>query len=103
MGLKKGQTNNPHGRPKGSKNQITQNMRERISDFIGENWEEVMRDYKELPSPERLRFFERLLGYALPRLQSIEYTSPTDQLIERLSSDELDRLINEIVRRNENV
>lgn len=79
MGLKKGQTNNPNGRPKGSKNRTTQDLRERISDFIGDEWERVMRDFKRLPLPERMRFFERLLGYVLPKLQNVEYTTP-DQL-----------------------
>lgn len=103
MGLKKGNTNNPNGRPKGSKNQVTQDLRERIGNFIGEELDNVIRDFKQLPLPERMRFFERLLGYTLPRLQSIEYASPTDQLIERLSNEELDRLINEVIKRHENV
>ena len=79
MGLQKGHTNNPNGRPKGSKNKVTQDLRERITAFIGDELERVIKDYKRLPLPERMRFFERLLGYALPKLQSVEYSLPAPQ------------------------
>ncbi len=73
MGLPKGTTNNPAGRPKGSTNKAGAELRERITTFVEERWEQIQEDFEYLEPKERLQFFEKLLVYALPKLQNIKH------------------------------
>jgi len=68
----KGKTNNPAGRPTGTPNKVTKELRERISDFLSENWEQIEKDFKTLPPQQRAMLFEKLLQFTLPRLQTIQ-------------------------------
>lgn len=79
MGLRKGMTNNPEGRPKGSQNKITSDLRERISDFLNENWERVEKDFLILEPEKRVLIFEKLLSYSLPKMQSVQLDGNLNQ------------------------
>lgn len=68
----KGNTNNPAGRPTGTPNKVTKELRERISDFLSGNWEQIKKDFKTLEPKERVMIYEKLLQFTLPRLQSIQ-------------------------------
>jgi hypothetical protein len=92
MGLKKGQTNNPNGRPKGRPNKTTKDLRDWINKFIDRNTAQIEEDWKVLEPKDRLMIFEKLLKYTLPALQSTTLT--TD--IERLSDEQLDKVISEL-------
>ncbi len=70
MGLTKGMTNNLNGRPAGSKNKATAEIRELLTAFISENWENVQQDFMNLEPKDRLAFYEKILQYTLPKLQS---------------------------------
>jgi hypothetical protein len=48
MGLSKGKTNNPDGRPKGSKNKSSEAIREMVSTLITDNWEQIQTDLNQL-------------------------------------------------------
>ncbi len=93
MGLKKGQTNNPHGRPKGIPNKVTANLRGRINDFLNENWQNLQKDFDKMDPKDRLMFYEKLLQYGLPRLQSTELK--TD--FESFTDAQLDAIINKLM------
>ena len=92
MGLHKGQTNNPTGRPVGSKNKITASLRGKINDFLNDNWNTMQTDFEKLEPKERLMFYEKLLQYGLPKLQSTELLSN----IEQLTDSQLDFIINDL-------
>lgn len=68
----RGKTNNPDGRPKGRPNRITQQLRERIADFLEQNWSKIEADFLELEPKDRVMLFEKLLQYTTPRLQATE-------------------------------
>lgn len=74
--LKKGITNNPAGRPAGSPNKVTRELRERIKKFLEDNWPQIEQDFENLDPEKRFLFFEKLLQYSLPRLQSTEIKTP---------------------------
>lgn len=76
----KGNTNNPAGRPKGTPNKVTKELRERISDFLSGNWEQVEKDFQSLESEKKIMIYEKLLQFTLPRLQSIQ--TPDIKVIE---------------------
>lgn len=88
----KGHTNNPNGRPKGKPNQITFDLREGLADFLEKHWPQVDKDLKDVSPAERLRFFEKLLPYVIPKLQTIEYRSEGEKLISALTDEQVDQL-----------
>ena len=69
MGLHKGQTNNPKGRPKGSKNRVSKDLKELIDAFLNEKFELVKDQLNELPPKDQRKFFTNLLPYVVPKLQ----------------------------------
>ena len=69
MGLHKGQTNNPKGRPKGSKNRVSKDLKELIDAFLNEKFELVKDQFNKLPPKDQLKFFTDLLPYVVPKLQ----------------------------------
>lgn len=87
MGLKKGMTNNPNGRPRGKPNKSTDELREIVQKFLEDNLETMQKDYDSLEPKERLAFIEKLFKHVLP--------APLQEL-ERLTDDQLDELINRL-------
>jgi hypothetical protein len=79
MGLPKGRTNNPTGRPKGSKNVLTEKLRNDMTAFLSGQWEQIQQDFKDLEPRERILLYEKLLQYTMPKLQSLP---PIDDLQE---------------------
>ena len=62
------------GRTKGTPNKVTGELRELITDFLQNNWERVQSDFDNLEPKDRLVFYERLLTYSTPKLQSVDNT-----------------------------
>ncbi len=92
MGLPKGRTNNENGRPKGKPNLSTNELRERVTQFIENNWETISDDFEKLEPKERLDFLEKMLRHTLPRpLPILESLSDEDlnRIIEQLKNGEL--------------
>jgi len=92
MGLKKGTTNNPAGRKKGTPNKLTADLRQRINEVLENNWQNIEADIKALEPKDRLMFIEKLLKYTLPTLQATSLTTDFD----KLSDEQLDRIIDEL-------
>jgi hypothetical protein len=97
MGLKKGMTNNPKGRPPGSANKVTQDMRERISSFLSENFDTVQDDFLQLSPKERFLFYTKLLPFCLPTLRSSEHTAKVTDKLEGLSDEQLNTFVSELL------
>jgi len=92
MGLKKGQTNNAAGRPPGTPNKTTAEMRSWVSDLLGKNLKKLESDFNNLESKERFLIAEKLLQYVVPKQQAI--SAQID--LNRLSDEQLDMIINEL-------
>ena len=78
MKFKKGNSGNPTGRPKGTENAATGQVRKLWRDLITENIELLMEDFKELKPKERLAAAIKITNFILPRLQSIESSNYPD-------------------------
>lgn len=90
MGLKKGNTNNPAGRPVGTPNKLNIDLRKRISDFLNDNFDEVISDWHKLDNwREKLNFYKELIKYQIPTLQSTEFKTDFD----KLTDEQLDYII----------
>jgi hypothetical protein len=90
MGLPKGKTNNPEGRPKGSLNKTTAEIKELINEFISGNMEDLQSNYDQLDPKDKLQFVRDLLKFVIPTQQAQALN------INSLSESELDLLIERI-------
>jgi len=92
MGLKPGMTNNLNGRPKGSPNKTHNELRERIGLFLTDNWERIETDFQDLDPEKRIALFEKLLQYALPRMQAMQLQTDYEKLTDAQLDDIIDKL-----------
>ena len=65
--MKKGQTNNPNGRPKGKPNKLTADVKQLVVDLIQGNAEQLQHDFLQLEPAQRMAVFCRLAGLIVPR------------------------------------
>ncbi|HAX61156.1 MAG TPA: hypothetical protein DCX95_01150 [Elusimicrobia bacterium] len=79
MGFKKGNdpTRNLKGRPAGSANKTTEELRILIQLFIEKNWSRIQEDFDAMKPGERLNFLNSLLRHVLPEPLSFERLSET--------------------------
>jgi hypothetical protein len=94
MAQKKGKTGNPNGRPKGTPNKVTSDLRTWVNDILNDNRKQFTADLKQLEPHQRVSVFEKLLSYAVPKMQSVE--AKID--LEKLSDEQLDIIINELTK-----
>ena len=67
MGLKKGSTNNPRGRPKGVPNKVTKTVREALKDFLQSEIKKLPQTCKDMTPYERSMFILKVLEYVIPK------------------------------------
>lgn len=89
---RKGITNNPKGRPKGSPNKITQDFRCWLSKLIDKNRDQIQRDLAALPPKERLQVLEKFMQYTIPKMQNAEAKLDLD----KLRDEQIDQIVNEL-------
>ncbi len=63
--FKKGQG----GRPAGTPNKTTTDVKEFISNFINDNKDQLQQDFDSLEPMQRLAMFEKFLKYVLPTMK----------------------------------
>lgn len=97
MPLPKGKTNNPNGRPPGSKNKNTKQLREWVTGFIDANTSQIEKDWKQLEPKDRITAFQQLLKYSLPTLQAVNVTNDLEMQLQALTDDQLEELMNKIL------
>lgn len=80
MGLRKGKTNNPNGRPPGVPNRITRELREILKTFVAEELEGLPERIRTLNEKDRVELLIKLLPYVLPKVESVShsYGEPMD-------------------------
>jgi hypothetical protein len=83
------------GRPKGAKNKVSGQIRDRIQVLFDTNFETIQDDLESLEPKDRLKFMTDLLPYLLPKLQSTTYSQKID--LDSMDEEDLDILIDRIV------
>ena len=89
MGLPKGRTNNPAGKPIGSNSKPVGDLRRWVHEFIEGQREQIVKDWQALEPRERIQMFEKLMRFVLPTLQAT--TLQTD--FENYTDAQLDYII----------
>lgn len=79
MGLPKGKTNNPDGRPAGSLNKTTKELRETLKSVLSDEIEKIPETLQQLDPKEKLEIVVKLLPYIVPKMQSIQYKDEAEQ------------------------
>ena len=65
--FKPGQSGNPNGRPKGTKNKSTETIKRMLTDFISVNLDDLQEQYNQLEAKEKLMFFEKIVRFVVPQ------------------------------------
>ena len=61
------------GRQKGTPNTIHNNLRERISVFLTDNWDEAVKAWKDIDEPkDKLKLYIDLASFGVPKLQAVQ-------------------------------
>lgn len=101
----KGHSGNLKGRPKGSVNKTTLELRDKLNNLHEKNFEYILKEIDSLTMRQRLQLNKDILPYISPKLSSIEVTDKNlsyDELcqeyqlkesVKLLSSDELIKLL----------
>lgn len=97
MAQPKGHTGNPNGRPKGTPNRATAEIRAFILDVLSKNRTQIKKDLKAVEPNQRLQFYEKLLQYAVPK-----QTQTAVQIDERLTDDQINMIINQLAENLDN-
>ena len=90
--MPKGKTNNPNGRPKGTPNRITQDVRAWLSAVIDKNRKHMERDLKALEPKDRLQMIEKLMQYVIPKQQAV--SAEVD--FSKLTDEQLTIIVNQL-------
>jgi hypothetical protein len=72
MGLKKGQTNNRRGRPKGTPNKVSTGVKMQLREFFDEHWQEMPKVWRQLTAKDKVIFITAILPYLEAKLASVE-------------------------------
>ena len=88
----KGESGNKAGKPKGTVNKTTTDLRKKINNFIEGQWDQLQKDWKLLEPKDRVALFEKLLKYSLPTLQA----TSMDVNFEKMTEEQLDEIINRL-------
>lgn len=89
MPFEKGISGNPQGRPVGTKNKNSVQIKSMIDQFIIENFHVIIDDFRKLPEKERYKVLCSLLQYAIPKPQA-------EIGFERLTDDQLNEIIEKL-------
>ena len=94
--MKKQKRKKTGGRKKGTPNKDTKELRERISDLIDNNFDNIQADMDTLTPEKRLDFLVKLFEYSLPKLNRTEIDADVNTKPQNIAFD-----IRELYRMNE--
>jgi predicted component of type VI protein secretion system len=92
--FKPGKSGNINGRPKGTPNKATGSIRQKINAFLSDNWEQMEKDFLALDPKDRLMFYEKLMQYGVPKLQSTTLSTNYDLMTEEELNFIIEKLLN---------
>jgi len=95
--FKKGQSGNPNGRPKGSKNKNTQTMQTIYSRALQENECKFRKELAKLEGYQFCQIYLKMTEYVAPKVSKVEQTLD----FSRMSDAEVDELFEKALQHYE--
>ena len=92
--FEKGKSGNPNGRPKGSRNEKTEYIRDFITQLIGQNASRLLDKFNKLPLREQYKTMIALLPYTIPKQTEARFRGQID--LSLLTDEQIDQVIEEI-------
>ena len=71
MGLQKGQSGNKNGRPKGTPNKTTSEIRKAFQTLVSNNIDTLQNDLNLLEPEKRISYIIKFAEFIIPKLQSL--------------------------------
>jgi len=72
---RKGCTNNPNGRPKGSPNKITSAIKKKCDKILSMAMADILKDMEKMDTKEKIQLVAALAKFALPTAMHIDQNS----------------------------
>lgn len=63
------------GRTKGTPNKVNGLLKEKLSNYIEENFETILEDVQSSRRPDRIKFYLKIMEYVLPKAKPTEPTT----------------------------
>lgn len=92
MGLKPGMCNNPNGRPKGSIDKVSRDLKQRIADLLDNKFDRFNEALDSLDDKEMVKAYTDLVPFAVPKMASASLIIDTESIkktVHDLFPDEL--------------
>lgn len=96
MSFRKGRSGNPNGRPPGTKDRATKELRDRVKALLENQFDRIVADLESLEPRDRVNAWLKLLEYSLPKLQRSEIIQDEPQgrpNYENLTPEEVAELV----------
>jgi len=74
----KGKTNNPKGRPKGTPNKTTAEIRENFTLLLDNNIDKMQSDIDQMEPTQRVKILLELAKFVLPTLKAMEFNTSNE-------------------------
>ncbi len=76
---------------------IAGQLRNLISDFLEQRFEQVIEDFEQLEPKDRIKVFTDLLQYSVPKLQAVSNLIE----FEKMTDEQLDEVIKQLMQAHE--
>lgn len=73
QGIGKGKTNNPNGRPIGTPNKLTSELRPLIQEFLSSNYLQFVNDFNSLAPDKRVKVYCDILQFGIPKMRDLDH------------------------------
>lgn len=90
--------NTAGGRTKGSKNKITQKIREKFLHFINDNLEGMQKAFDELEPRDKFKVLMDMSKFIMPTLKAVEFGN----ILDELSESDFETLIEKLKQEHSN-